>query len=289
MLPLIRALLLLPLVVTATPAIAELSAADSERLAGVLAAQPAERRARYDGRHPAETLTFFGIRPGMRVMEVLPGSGWYSPILVSYLGAEGALVGADYPIELWSKFPFASDQFLAQRRSWPDKFAADGRDWGAGGGAPVSAMALGSLDPELDGTLDAVVFIRALHNLNRYEPEGGFRTQALQDAFRVLKPGGVLGVVQHEAPAALGEAWADGSRGYLNRDLLVRQIEAVGFTLLAESDVNRNPRDVPGEDDFVWRLPPSLQTSRDNPELRARFEAIGESNRMTLKFRKPAD
>ena len=285
----IRALLAVSLALGATLALGGLSASDSKRLAEVLGAQPEDRRARYDARHPQQTLEFFGIAPGMKVMEVLPGSGWYSPILVAYLGPDGMLVGADYPLELWGKFPFASEQFLEQRRSWPEKFSADGREWGSDGGAPVSAMALGSLDASLDGSLDAVLFIRAMHNLNRYEGEGGFRTMALEDAFRVLKPGGILGVVQHEAPAGRSDAWADGSRGYLNRNALVANIEAVGFTFLEASDVNSNPKDVPGEDDFVWRLPPSLQTSRDNPGLRAELEAIGESNRMTLKFRKPAE
>ena len=104
----------------------------------------------------------------------------------------------------------------------------------------------------------------------------------------LLKPGGIVGVVQHEAPAGRDDTWADGSRGYLNRAALVSNFEAAGFELVAESDINANPEDMPGEEDIVWRLPPSLSTSKENPELRAQYEAVGESNRMTLLFRKPA-
>jgi len=111
---------------------------------------------------------------------------------------------------------------------------------------------------------------------------------ALADAYTVLKPGGVVGVVQHQAPAGRSDDWADGSRGYLNRDTLLGQFEAAGFEFVGESDVNQNPKDIPGEDEIVWRLPPGLQTSRDDPELKAKYQAIGESNRMTLLFRKPA-
>ena len=140
----------------------------------------------------------------------------------------------------------------------------------------------------MHGSADAVLFIRALHNLSRFEDKGGFRTQALADANALLKPGGVVGVVQHMAPPGRSDDWANGSRGYLNKATLISQFEAAGFEFVASSEINRNPKDVPAEDDIVWRLPPSLNTSRDNPELREKYETIGESNRMTLLFRKPA-
>jgi predicted methyltransferase len=139
----------------------------------------------------------------------------------------------------------------------------------------------------MDGTADAVLFVRALHNLNRFEKQGGFLTSALADTLAVLKPGGVVGVVQHKAPAGRSDEWADGSRGYLNQSMVIARFEAAGFEYLGASEVNLNPADVPAEDEVVWRLPPSLQMSKNNPELTAKYEAIGESNRMTLLFRKP--
>ena len=265
-----------------------LSDADAERLQQVLDAQPEESQARYQWRHPAETLAFFGIEPGMTVVEVLPGGGWYSAILVPYLGAEGTLIGADYPLGLWPNFPFVTEEFMAKRRSWPQDWPATAAQWQSEDGAQVRAVRIGGISDDLNGSADAVLFIRALHNLNAFEGKGGFRSAALADAWSVLKPGGLVGVVQHQAPEGRSDDWADGSRGYLNRDALVANFEAIGFELAAESDVNRNPEDVPAEDEVVWRLPPNINGSEDDPELRAKYEAIGESNRMTLLFRKPA-
>ncbi len=260
----------------------------SARLADVLAAQPEERQARYAYRHPQETLEFFGIEPGMTVVEVLPGRGWYSPILVSYLGSEGHLVGADYPLDMWSNFSFADEAFIEKRRAWVETWPADAAEWRGDDGASAEATRIGEFPENLAGTADAVLFIRALHNLNRFENVGDYRTEALRDTMMLLKPGGVVGVVQHQAPEERGLEWADGSRGYLNKGAVIAFFEAAGFELVAESDVNANSRDVPGAEDIVWRLPPSLNTSKDNPDLRAQYEEIGESNRMTLLFRKPA-
>ncbi len=280
--PLVFSLFLLPLGV---PAIAE---ADSARLASVLAAQPEDRQARYSWRHPQATMEFFGIAPGMTVVEVLPGRGWYSPILVSYLGNEGHLIGADYPLDLWGNFPFANEKFLAGRRAWAEDFVTSAKEWRGDNGASAAAIRIGSVPDEMRGSADAMLFIRALHNLSRFEDKGGFRSQALADANALVKPGGLVGVVQHMAPPGRSDDWANGSRGYLNKETVIKQFEAAGFEFVDSSEINRNPKDVPGEDDIVWRLPPSLNTSRDNPELRAKYEAIGESNRMTLLFRKPA-
>ena len=264
-----------------------LSDADAMRLQQVLDAQPEESQARYQWRRPAETLAFFGIKPGMTVVEVLPGGGWYSAILLPYLGAEGTLIGADYPLGLWPNFPFVTEEFMAKRRNWPQNWPATAEQWQGEDSARVAAVRIGGITDDLNGSADAVLFIRALHNLNAFEGKGGFRSMALANAWAVLKPGGLVGVVQHQAPEGRSDEWADGSRGYLNRDALVANFQAVGFELAGESDINRNPKDMPAEDEIVWRLPPSLNGSDDDPELRAKYEAIGESNRMTLLFRKP--
>jgi predicted methyltransferase len=260
-----------------------LSEADSARLATVLAAQPAELQARYQWRHPQETLDFFGIEPGMTVVEVLPGRGWYSPILVSYLGNEGMLVGADYPLRLWSNFPFGTDAYVAKRAAWIDEWPVKAEAWAGDDGAAATALRLGGVPASLDSTVDAILFIRAFHNLNRFEAKGGFFTTAVQDSMRVLKPGGILGVVQHQTVDGL----ADGSRGYMIQAELIAKLKGAGFEFVAASGVNNNPADTPSAEDIVWRLPPTLMTSRDDPELTKKYEAIGESNRMTLLFRKP--
>ena len=262
-------------------------AVDQQRLHDVLTAQPAEAQASYDARHPGETLAFFGIEPGMTVVEALPGGGWYSKILIGYLGEDGQLIGADYAPDMFPLFGFFSDEQLAAKQTWVEDWSAGANAW-VEGGAPVSAFQLGSMPDSMKGSADAVVMIRALHNLARFEDQGGFLTAAVQDVYDVLKPGGTLGVVQHEARPDMPDDFATGSGGYLKKSFIIEQMEAAGFEFVDESDINQNPKDQPQEGDVVWRLPPTLATTRDNPEGRAEMEAIGESNRMTLKFRKPS-
>ena len=273
--------------------------ADSAALESVLAAQPDEIKARYDARHPAETLEFFGIAPGMTVVDVLPGSegqGWYTGILASYLGANGAdgkLIVVDYSLDMWPEFGgFADAEFLEAKKTWAD-------DWVAGAEAREADGEFGDSDIDyaattfgelssMRGQADAVLFMRALHNLSRFEDAGGYLTQAVEETYDVLKPGGIVGVVQHRAPTDADDDWAVGSNGYVKQSRIVDAFEAAGFEFVAESDINANPKDMPTSEDMVWRLPPTLGTSREDPELKAQMEAIGESDRMTLKFRKPA-
>ena len=260
---------------------------DGERLADVLAQQPEDVQARYQWRHPSETLEFFGIAPGTTVVEVLPGGGWYSKILLPYLGSEGSYVGADYALDMWPRFGFFGEDFLKKKETWVTDFTAEAGGWAGDDGPEVAAFAFGAMPADMNGTADAILFIRALHNMARFESEGGYLTAALQDAFNVLKPGGIVGVVQHEARPDTSDDWASGPNGYLKRQFVIDAFLAAGFEFVGSSEVNQNPADQPGAEDLVWRLPPSLMTSRDNPELKAKMETIGESNRMTLKFRKP--
>jgi predicted methyltransferase len=258
----------------------------SDLLVSALDAQSTEQKSRYPARHPKETLEFFGVVPGMTVVEVLPGGGWYSKLLLAYLGSQGQLIGADYAVDMVEKLGFYDAERLAAKKRWVETWTRDAEGWRGTNGASVSAFVLGSMPDSVAGSADAVLFIRALHNLNRVEAQGGYLTTALGDAHRALKPGGILGVVQHEARAEMPDSWADGSNGYLKRAALVARIEAAGFEYLADSEVNANPADRPNQEEFVWRLPPSFATSRDDAAKHASFEAIGESNRMTLKFRK---
>lgn len=262
----------------------------ADRLARILEAQPDPIKARYDQRQPRETLEFFGIEPGMTVVEALPGGGWYTRILLPYLGSEGRLVGANYALEMWPLFPFGTEAFMIEMRRWPEQFRAQAEQWCDDDCASVDTFWLGSLPDEMAGTADVVTFIRALHNLARFNEEHGYLDAALADAFKVLKPGGTFGVVQHWAREDMPDEWADGNNGYLKKEFVIARAEAAGFEFVTESDVNANPNDRPGAEEQVWRLPPSLRLPEDAENadaLRAKYEAIGESHRMTLKFRKP--
>jgi len=258
-----------------------------DRLAMVLGVQSEEIKARYQYRHPQETLEFFGITPGMTVLEALPGGGWYSKILLSYLGRGGHLIGSDYALDMFPKFGFYDDEYLAAKKTWISDWTAEAESWRDDDSATVSAFVFGSMPDELAGTADAVLFIRALHNLNRFEDDGGYLTAALKNAYRALKPAGIVGVVQHRSSYQMPDGWADGSKGYLKESLVIARMEAAGFEFLSGSGINANDKDKPTEEDFVWRLPPTLARSGDDPDLRATMQAIGESNRMTLLFRKP--
>ncbi|MGJ8558628.1 MAG: class I SAM-dependent methyltransferase [Litorimonas sp.] len=269
-----------PVAVTATPEV--VMSFDRATLQAVVDAQDDSAKARYEARNPVETLEFFGIAPGMAVGEALPGGGWYSKILLSYLGDEGRLVGVDYDLALWPNFDFGTEEFIEGKKSWPETWVADASGW-TDAGTDIDAHTFATL-PQ-DASLDAFLFIRALHNMSRFE-DGRFMESGIAAVHGALKPGGIVGVVQHAGPDDADAAWADGSAGYLRKPDVIAAFEAAGFALVGDSDINANPRDMPTTDDIVWRLPQSLATSGDDPELRAKMEAIGESNRMTLLFRK---
>lgn len=256
-------------------------------LAAVLSAQSDKTKARYNARNPQETLGFFGITPGMTVAEALPIGGWYSKILIPYLGDEGHIIGIDYSIKMWPEFGgFADEAFLEKKKNWASEWVEGAQAWRAGSEGKISAFSFGSRDTAMDGTVDAVLFIRALHNLSRFNDEGGYLIQALADSYALLKSGGIVGVVQHQGPETNDDKWAEGDNGYLKKSQLIARFEAAGFEFVQESNVNENPKDVPSNEDIVWRLPPGLGTSKDDPELKFKMEAIGESNRMTLLFKK---
>ena len=268
---------------------AEAAEAEVDTLAALLAAQPEEVQARYPFRNPQQTIEFFGIEPGMTVLEGLPGRGWYTKVLLQYLGSEGELLVANYELDMYPLFSFASEEFLAMQAEWQANWQASSADWGGDNGASTAAFHFGSMPEEMAGTADAVFFPRVLHNLARFQNggEGPYLDTALADVYAVLKPGGVFGVVQHEARDDRPDEWADGSRGYLKKQFVIDQVTAAGFEFVGESDINQNPADQPSDEDFVWRLPPSLSGTQEGDAIREEYKAIGESNRMTLKFRKP--
>ena len=245
----------------------------------------AEDRARDEERHPAQTLAFFRVAPGMTVAEALPGKGWYSNILANYLGADGTLYGVNYPDKIWPMFSFSTDDLVKERiamtRQFPERIGEF-----TDSGINAQGFTFNTVPADMLETVDRVLMIRALHNLNRFEPTTGMLSQALAAVRAMLKSDGLVGVVQHRAPATSDDAWADGSRGYLKQSQVITAFEQAGFELVSSSEINANPQDKPGPDDIVWRLPPSLAASKDDPAHEAAMKAIGESDRMTLLFRK---
>lgn len=258
----------------------------NQALATVLAAQPAEIKARYASRRPVETLNFFEVQPGDTVIEALPGGGWYSGILHPYLGESGKLIGAHYPLGLYERFGWDQERLqtaLHRDAGWPKATASKA----VATGGEIDSFTLTEINDSLNGTVSKALFIRSLHNLNRFGKEAGYLDKVLAEAYRALKPGGIAGVVQHRAPESASAKWADGSNGYLKQSMVIVAFEAAGFKLVEASEMNANLNDRPAETDNVWRLPPSLKGVEKNSAKSQEFTNIGESDRMTLKFVKP--
>lgn len=254
----------------------------SAQLQKVLAAQSDEHKARYDARHPQQTIEFFGIEPGMTVVEALPGGGWYSKILAPYLGAEGKLIGANYPDTIWSNFSWAKPDFIQGKLDSTAKFPAEVAAWTPANTPAVESYTFATFPKAMSDSVDAVLYIRALHNLSAFNDKGQFMDDALSETHRILKPGGVVGVVQHRSDVA----GMTGANGYMNQDTLVAAMAKAGLTLVKSSDVNSNAKDKPAAEDIVWRLPPTYATSGGDAALKQSYADIGESNRMTLLFKK---
>jgi predicted methyltransferase len=254
-----------------------------ERLAEVLADPRRDAdRARDVWRRPQETLELFGIAPGMTVAEVYPGGGWYTRILAPYLDAGGAYLAIDYSRLTYERL--AAGPSLGSTETAPVDFLARfperARGWTTEGRV-IGAAVFDEIPSDLYGTVDAVLFIRALHNLKR----AGTLEGALAETYALLKPGGVIGVVQHRARPDADDRYASGEKGYLREADVIAAFEAAGFILEERSEINANPADPADWPNGVWTLPPELTLGLLNQD---RYLAIGESDRMTLRFRKPA-
>jgi predicted methyltransferase len=236
--------------VVATPSAAEQDLS-ATLLAEVLAAQVPEVQARFPARNPQQVMEFFELKPGMTVIEALPGGGWYSKILLPYLGSEGRLIGADYAADMFPKFGFFSEDMLEAKKTWVQSWTAEAEGWRTDADASVRAYQMNSMPDGIDGTVDAIVYIRALHNLARFDNDGGYLTNSLSEAYRALKSGGIMGVVQHQAPDDASDEWADGSKGYLKKSFVIERMQTAGFKYIGSSDINLNPADQPSANDIV--------------------------------------
>lgn len=259
----------------------------NQTLESILSAQSDEHKQRHTFRHPQAALEFFEVKPGTTVMEILPGGGWYSKILLPYLGKEGQLIGVDYALEMWSEFGSVDEAFINKKKLWTKTWVEKASTWRNEDSATLAATTFGEPSEQYQDSVDTVLFIRALHGLARFEDKGAYLSQALNKAYAALKPGGVLGIIQHEARADRPDDWADGSNGYLKKEFVIEFVRNTGFEYIEQSDINENPKDLADEGDFVWRLPPALDVPDEDADLKTKMLEIGESNRMTLKFRKP--
>ena len=242
--------------------------ADGELAKWLKAPHRTERNALRDPyRHPIETLTFFGIREDSTVVEILPGSGgYYMEILAPYLRHKGRYIAAD-------RDEAAPPQYLADHQKLLARLQAEPALYGKVVVTKFNADHHAIAPP---GSADFVITFRNLHNwVERSEVEG-----ALRAFHKALKPGGVLGVVDHRGRADLSQE-AQMKSGYVRQDFAIALIEKAGFRLTGTSEVNANPRDSKDHPEGVWSLPP---TYRLKDQDRAKYEAIGESDRFTLKF-----
>lgn len=226
-------------------------------------------------RHPFETLKFFDVQPGATVVEIWPGKGWYTEVLVPYLATEASKKGVLYA----AHFPtgVGVDYYDTNHALFVEKLAVHPDVYGQ--------VKMAAFDPKRnqltvpEGSADHVLTFRNVHNWLRSESEA----KAFELFYKALKPGGILGVVEHRAPEKMDWGTMKTS-GYMTEQYVIDLAQKAGFILEAKSEINSNAKDTKNHPKGVWTLPPSLRLKEQGRE---KYLAIGESDRMTLKFRKP--
>jgi predicted methyltransferase len=237
-------------------------------------------RARDQFRNPAETLAFFQIEPTMTVAEYGPGGGWYTRVLAPYLMPAGKYVAFNQDSD---GREYRSRAQEARSKGWTERFKTTIAEGMGVEADAVTAFETDEMPEEMAGTVDRVVIFRSMHGLNI----GNRTDDVLKAARMMLKDDGMVGVVQHRAPdGASYDDYGARQRGYMRKQDVVAIFEANGFELAAESEINANPNDPANWEGGVWTLPPSLGFGRQSEEEMARHRAIGESDRMTLLFKK---
>ncbi len=252
------------------PALDNRTASELDAILAASHRSPANR-ARDVYRHPKETLLFFGIRPEMTVVEVWPGAGWYTEILAPLVREKGKLYAAQLD-------PGASEYAQKVVESYRSKLEGTPAVYDK---VIVTKLAANASEPIAPpGSADLVLTFRNLHNWMMF----GWERDALEAMHAALKPGGILGIVEHRGDPMLPQDPKAGS-GYVNEAFAIDLIESVGFELIGSSEINANPKDEKNYEKGVWTLPPTFASGDENRE---HYAAIGESDRFTLKFRKRA-
>jgi predicted methyltransferase len=228
----------------------------------------AENRARNKARHPMATLAFFDIRADMTVVEISPGGGWYTEILAPFLRDKGKLYAANYDPESRQEY------YRRNARRFLEKLEANPAIYGEV--IPTVFDPPKKLEAAPAGSADMVLTFRNLHNWM----EEGSEVAALSAMHTALKPGGILGIVQHRQDSSV-EQDPKAESGYVREDYVIALAEAAGFRFEAKSEINANPKDTKNHPEGVWTLPPGYELGDED---RDKYQAIGESDRMTLKF-----
>ena len=239
----------------------------------------ADDRARDAYRHPAETLTFFGIEPDMKVGEYAPGGGWYTRILAPYLADKGQYVGLFFNTDA-TPFPAeANERIAASAAGFPAQIA----EWTGLPAEKFTGVTMNGAGEEHKGTFDRILLFRMMHGLSNWNMLD-VEIKAMRD---LLKDDGMIGIVQHRAADHASHEYSTGPRGYMSQDAIINLMDFYGFELVGMSDVNANPMDTADHPEGVWHLPPTLRgvEEGDDAERAARM-AKGESDRMTLLFAK---
>ena len=261
------------LAVSPVPAVAQSTAALEQVLEHE---RRADDRARDTWRHPAETLAFFQIEPGMTVVDYMPAGGWYTRVIVPYLGAQGSYIALNP--ELHPELTGYWDMY----RGTAAKFPAEAREWVGEGHAKVIGANTDDDLAALAGTADRALIFREIHNMRRF----GWLHDSLVTMRRLLKDDGLLGVVQHRAKADAPVDYILGDNGYQREEDVIKLFEAYGFELVDKSEINANPADPANWEGGVWTLPPGYRGAPEGSARRAELDKVGESDRMTLLFRK---
>lgn len=244
-------------------------------LAPILAGdhRSAENRARDKYRHPVETLGFFGLQPDTAVVEIWPGGGWYTEIIAPYVREKGKFVAAGFDPE--SEIEFIRQgvvRYQAKLAEHPELYDRVEQ---------AILMPPDKLDFVPPESVDLILTFRSIHN---WLPRGN-EDEILAAMFKALKPGGVLGVVEHRGIPSVPQD-PEAKTGYVNQEYAVELIEKAGFVLNGSSEINANPADSKDHPEGVWTLPPTLRLKEQDREI---YLGIGESDRFTLRFIKPAD
>jgi len=230
--------------------------------------------ARDAARHPYETLKFFEIEPHMTVVEITPGGGWYTEILAPYLFERGRYIAASYDGRS------RTERYQRYARIFADKLASNPSAFSKVEVLPFEPPH--NLKLTASNSADRILTFRNVHNWLAYSEQTAL--SVFRSLFDSLKPGGILGVVEHRLPAQ--RKWDDAAMqtGYMHETHVIRLAEQAGFKLLAKSEINANPKDPKNHPNGVWMLPPN---NRHDAADAAKYQAIGESDRMTLRFVKP--
>jgi predicted methyltransferase len=238
-----------------------------------------EEKARDRYRHPVEALSFWGLAPGMTILEIQPGAGWWTDILAPYAKSTG---GRFYATAADLSNPKLSEGSRKSRTEFEARYAARPDVFGK-----LNLVNWGAVSKTLPAnTFDFILTARSVHGWMQ-EDEPGTVEKTFKEFHKALKPGGILAVEQHRANPTSGAEKPD--TGYVSEQYVIDQAQKAGFTLVARSELNANPKDTKDHPFGVWTLPPTLRSAPSgqpaNPDFdHSKYLAIGESDRMTLKF-----